>query len=315
MMKTILALGTMLPAEMTRLEQSFNLIRLWKESEPDKAIRDHARDTVAILSSYNGLPVTKRILEALPNVSMIAQFGAGVDNIDLAAAKERGIVISNTPDILTEDTADIAMALILAVSRRIVEADLYVRTGKWHSGAFPLATSLTGKVAGIVGMGRIGRAIATRCRAFGMDVIYHGPRAKPDVTDAFYADLHDMAEKSDYLILACPGGDGANNLINARVLKSLGPKGFIINIARGSVIDTEALLIALSNRAIAGAALDVYQNEPNVDPALISMDNVVLLPHIGSATAETRAKMGRLVIDNITAHFDGKNLLTPVGAA
>lgn len=312
MKKIILALGTLLPAEMDELEKDYDLVRLWKESDPEAALREHKNDIVAILSSYNGMPVTRRILEALPNVSMIGQFGMGVDNIDLAAAKERHISLSNTPDILSPDTADIALSLMLSVSRRIVEADMYVRVGKWPNGAFPLATSMTGKRVGIVGMGRIGQAIARRCIGFDMIVSYHGPREKTDVPYQYYADLRQMAENSDFIVLACPGGPDTKHIINTKILKALGPKGFVINIARGSVINTEDLLIALSNREIAGAGLDVYETEPNIPPALISMDNVVLLPHIGSATTETRTAMGRLVIANMLAHFEGKPLLTPV---
>jgi hydroxypyruvate reductase len=312
MKKIILALGTLLPAEMDELEKDYDLIRLWKEADPESALHTHRNDIVAILSSYNGMPVTRRILEALPNVSMIGQFGMGVDNIDLVAAKERHISISNTPDILAPDTADIALSLMLAVSRRIVEADMYVRVGKWPTGAFPLATSMTNKRVGIVGMGRIGQAIARRCVGFDMVVSYHGPREKTGLGYQYYADLRQMAENSDFLVLACPGGADTRHIINAKILKALGPKGFVVNIARGSVINTEDLLIALSNRDIAGAGLDVYETEPNIPPALISMDNVVLLPHIGSATTETRTAMGRLVIANMLAHFEGKPLLTPI---
>lgn len=310
--KTILALGTLLPAEMDDLEKNYDLIRLWKEADPEAALRAHKNDIVAILSSYTGMPVTRRILEALPNVSIISHFGMGIDNIDLAAVKERHIELTNTPGILAPDTADIALSLMLCVSRRIVEADMYVRVGKWPSGAFPLASAMTGKRVGIVGMGRIGQAIARRCAGFDMAISYHGPREKKDVPYQYYADLRQMAENSDFLVLACPGGPETRHIVNTKVLKSLGPKGFVINVARGSVINTDDLLLALTNREIAGAGLDVYETEPNIPEALISMDNVVLLPHIGSATAETRAAMGQLVIANIAAHFEGRALLTPV---
>ena len=312
MKKTILALGTLLPAEMNELEKHYDLIRLWKEADPEAALQNHKNDIVGILSSYTGMPVTRRIMEALPNVSMIGHFGMGVDLIDLAAAKERHISISNTPDILAPDTADIALSLMLTVSRRIVEADMYVRVGKWPNGAFPLATSMGQKRVGIVGMGRIGQAIARRCEGFDMTISYHGPREKKDVKYQYYADLRQLAENSDFLVLACPGGPETRHIINTKILKTLGPKGYVINVARGSVINTEDLLIALSNRDIAGAGLDVYETEPDVPQALISMDNVVLLPHIGSATAETRGAMGQLVISNILAHFEGRPLLTPV---
>lgn len=310
--KTILALGSLLPAEMDALEGSFDLIRLWKEADPEAVLQAHKNDIVGILSAYNGMPVTARILSSLPNLEIVAQFGVGVDNIDLQAAKSRGIFVTNTPDILTPDTADIALSLILCLLRRIVEADMYVRVGKWASGAFSLSSSLSGKTVGIVGMGRIGQAIARRCLAFDMKIVYHGPRQKSDLAYPYYADLLQMAQASDVLVMACPGGAETKNLITSKILKALGPKGFLVNIARGSVVNTEDLLIALRNRDIAGAGLDVYENEPNVPEALISMDNVVLLPHVGSATSETRSEMGCLVIANILAHFEGTPLLTPV---
>lgn len=310
--KTILALGSLLPAEMDALEKSFDLIRLWKEPNPEAVLQAYKNDIVGILSAYNGIPVTARILESLPNLEIVAQFGVGVDNIDLGAAKARGIAVTNTPDILTPDTADIALSLILCLMRRIVEADMYVRVGKWVSGAFSLSSSLSGKTVGIVGMGRIGQAIARRCLAFDMKIVYHGPRQKPDLTYPYFADLRQMAEASDVLVMACPGGAETKNLVTGKILKALGPKGYLVNIARGSVVNTEDLLIALRNRDIAGVGLDVYENEPNVPEALISMDNVVLLPHVGSATAETRSEMGRLVIANILAYFEGKPLLTAV---
>lgn len=310
--KTILALGSLLPAEMDALEKSFDLIRLWKEPNPEAVLQAYKNDIVGILSAYNGIPVTARILESLPNLEIVAQFGVGVDNIDLGAAKARGIAVTNTPDILTPDTADIALSLILCLMRRIVEADMYVRVGKWVSGAFSLSSSLSGKTVGIVGMGRIGQAIARRCLAFDMKIVYHGPRQKLDMTYPYYADLRQMAEASDVLVMACPGGAETKNLVTGKILKALGPRGYLVNIARGSVVNTEDLLIALRNRDIAGVGLDVYENEPNVPEALISMDNVVLLPHVGSATAETRSEMGRLVIANILAYFEGKPLLTAV---
>lgn len=311
MKKVILALGSLLPNEMHKLGGYFDVVRLWAESDPEATLQQHKENIVAILSSYNGLPVTRRIIESLPNLSLVAQFGAGVDNIDLSALKDRDILLSSTPDILTNDTADIAMLLTLNVMRRAVEADMYVRVGKWNSGAFPLSTSLTGKTMGIVGMGRIGQAIAKRAAAFDMDIIYHGPREKSDLPYQYYADLVQMAEACDIIMLACIGGESTKHIINARVLKSLGPKGYVINVARGSVIKMDDLLVALSNRSIAGVGLDVYDNEPHVPEALLNMDQVVLLPHIGSATLETRTQMGELVIDNIIAHFDGRPLISP----
>ena len=304
--KKILLTGSLLPVILNKLAAHFDIIKLAHEPDPEAALKNHKDDIVGIVSTYNGLAITPRLIESLPNVSIVAQYGAGVDNIDLNALSERDIILTHTPDILTNDTADLAMALMLSTMRRVVEADMYVRVGKWHSGAFPLSVSLTGKTIGIVGLGRIGKAIARRAAAFDMNIIYHGRHEQHDMPYQFYADLVQMAEASDILMIACEGGESTKHIINARVLGALGSKGFIINIARGSVIKTEDLLVALSNRMIAGAGLDVYENEPNVPEALLNMDQVVILPHIGSATIETRKAMGDMVITNLIAHFAGQ---------
>lgn len=314
MKKTILALGTMLPPEMEDLERDYKLIRLWKEPNPETTLQNIKSEVQVILSAFNGMQVSRAIIEELPNLELIAQYGAGVNNIDLQAAKDRMVAISSTPDTPMNDTADTAMALILATLRRIVEADMFVRIGKWGSGGFPVATSLTGKRVGVIGMGRIGQAIARRCKAFEMEVAYYGPRRKTDLPYDYYDNLEEMAASVDLLVCSCIGGSETHHIINLPVLKALGPKGILINVARGSVVDTESLLVALSNRYIGGAGLDVYENEPSVPDALISMDNVVLLPHIGGNTAETKMAMGQLVIANIRAHFNGEPLITPVEA-
>ncbi|NCC22119.1 MAG: 2-hydroxyacid dehydrogenase [Alphaproteobacteria bacterium] len=309
---TLLALGSLLPAEMEELDRHFDVLRLWREPDPDAAIRARSREIKGILSTYNTKSVSRTLIEALPNLEIIAQFGVGYDNIDLGAVRDHQLALTNTPDILTEDTADIAFALILAVARRIVEGDMFVRVGKWASGSLPLGTSLQDKTVGILGLGRIGKAIARRADAFGMNVLYHGPNEKRDEPYRYYADLIAMAKDSDFLVVACPGGKATEGIVDLNVLERLGPRGFLINIARGAVVRDDDLLTALSNRAIAGAGLDVYWNEPAVPDALISLDNVALLPHIGSATVETRSKMGQLVISNLLAHFDGKPLISPV---
>jgi hydroxypyruvate reductase len=312
MTRTLLALGGLLSDEMDTLDQHFQVIRLWKEADPAAILQARRLDIVAILSTWQ-TPVRNHLIEALPNLEIISQFGVGVENIDLHVAKARNIAVTNTPDVVTDDTADTALALLLAVARRVCEGDMYVRVGKWANGPMPLGTSLTGKTVGIVGMGRIGQAIAKRCEAFGMKVVYHGPNQK-DVPQKYFADLKAMAEESDALILACGGGAGTLNIIDYAVLEALGKRGILINVARGSVVKELDLLAALSNRTIAGAGLDVYVNEPYVPEALISMDNVVLLPHIGTSTMEARTAMGQLVVDNLLAHFDGKPLKTPVAA-
>jgi len=235
----------------------------------------------------------------------------GFDNIDVRAAHDRNIAVTNTPDVLTDDTADVALFLLLNCARRAVEADMFVRVGRWQSGAFPLSTSVSGKIVGIVGLGQIGSAIAKRAEAFNTKVFYHS-RTQKDVPYQYYSDLEEMAKDCDFLVLACAGGEETKGLIDLKILNALGSKGYLINIARGSVVNEEDLLIALRNRAIAGAGLDVFADEPNVPESMLSMDNVVLSPHVGSATLETRSKMGQLVVDNFLAHFDGKPLLTPV---
>jgi hydroxypyruvate reductase len=314
MKKIILALGSMQTAEMSALETEFHVIKLWKEKDPESVLQACKTDVQVILSTYNGMPVTRKIIESLPNLELIAQYGAGLNNVDIIAAKERDIAVISTPDAPTKDTADTAMALILGTLRRVVEADMFVRIGKWANGAFPASTSLSGKTVGICGFGRIGQAIATRCAAFDMKVVYHSPRQKSEFSYPYFSDLKEMAAHVDILVMACIGGETTHHIANLSVFKSLGPKGYFINIARGTVCNTDDLLIALSNRDIAGAGLDVYENEPSVPPALISMDNVVVLPHIGGGTVEARSEMGQLVIANINAHFKGEPLLSPVAA-
>jgi len=301
----------LLPAEIEQLEEDFRLIFLWKERDPEATILENASDILAIISSLR--PVRRTMIEALPNLEIIANCAVGFDNIDMRAAKERGVAVTNTPDVLTDDTADVGFLLMLDVARRAVEGDAYVRAGLWKNGPLPLGVSLSGKRVGIVGLGRIGRALARRAEGFAMDIVYHGPREKTDVSYRYYADLKEMAGDVDFLVLTCPGGASTHHMIDYEVLCSLGDKSFLVNIARGSVVVQDDLLMALSNEMIAGAGLDVYDSEPDVPRELFSMDNVVLTPHIGSATFETRTKMGQIVVDNVRAHFEGLPLLTPVG--
>ncbi len=312
MARTILALSNILPAGLEPLESEFAILRLWKEKDPQAAIQQRQNDIVAIVAGP-GRTVSRKLIEALPNLEIIGVFAVGTDNVDLDAARERGIAVTNTPGVTAQDTADAAMALILCLARRIVEGDAYVRVSKWPNGPLPLGVSLADKTVGIVGLGAIGAAVAARAEVFGMTVVYHGPRDK-GAAYRFYPQLLEMAQASDFLVLSCPGGAETRHMVNADILKALGPDGFLINVGRGSIVDEEALLVALRNKSIAGAGLDVYDNEPYVPEALFSMDNVVLLPHIGSATAETRGKMAHLVIENIRAHFRGEPLKTPVAA-
>lgn len=314
MTRSLLAMAPILPQQMEELEHHFSVIKLWKEIDPEDTLHARSKEVRAILSTYNGPKISKRLMSALPNLEIVCQYGVGVNNIDLAEAERRNIAVTYTPDVLTDDVADTAMGLVLSVMRRLCEADMFVRVGQWtqNSSAFPLGSSLTRKTMGIVGLGRIGRAIARRAEAFGMEIIYFGRKKKNDVPYTYFDDLAEMAAKCDVLMLSCVGGEETNQLINEEILNVLGAKGVLINIARGSVVDEAALIEALVTKQIAAAGLDVYAKEPYVPEELLKMDNVVLLPHIASATSETRAVMGELVIENLLAHFDGRALISPV---
>jgi lactate dehydrogenase-like 2-hydroxyacid dehydrogenase len=252
------------------------------------------------------------LIAQLPALEIISVMGVGYDGVDVAAAKGRGIMVTHTPDVLNDDVADLAIALMLCTARQIPQADRYVREGKWTAGAMPLARKMSGARLGIVGMGRIGQAIAQRALAFGMTVAYTARSAKPQLPHSFHADVKQLARESDFLVVITPGGAGTRKLIDAEVLRALGPDGILVNVARGSVVDEAALIDALQRGVIAGAGLDVFENEPNVPQALREMPNVVLTPHIGSATTQTRRAMADLAIANLRSHFAGEPVKTPV---
>lgn len=314
MKKTVLALKPLLAAEMEILAARFDVIRLWEQADREAVLAARGGAVEAIVSTYDGEKVGAELLARLPALKIIAQFGAGYDNLDLGAAKARGIVVSNTPGILTDDTADIAMMLLLNVARSGLVADQYVRAGHWKGGAFPLTTCLSGKKAGIYGMGKIGQAIARRAEAHNMTIIYCSRSPKDDIPYAYYGKLQALAHESDFLILACSGGPETKHAVDRTILRALGPQGYLINIARGSVVKEDDLVAALEAGEIAGAGLDVFADEPNVPKGLLDRANVVLSPHVGSATRETRSLMGRLVVENLDAFFAGKALVTPVAA-
>jgi len=305
----VLALDHGHPGQLEAMEDHFEVVHPSRD-DPEAVIRAHQSEIQAVTSYLT--PVGASLISALPALEIIALGAVGYDHVDVETAKSRGVAMTNTPEVLTDDTADIGMMLLLNVARRSVEGDAFVRAGLWANGPLPLGHTLSGKKLGIVGMGRIGQAVAQRAKAFNMEVVYHGPRKKEGLSEAFYPDLIQMARDVDFLMLCCVGGQTTENMVDYKVLEALGPKGYVINIARGSVIHQQDLLIALSNKAIAGAGLDVYDNEPHVPKELFRMDNVVLTPHIGSATIETRTKMGQIVVGNLLAHFAGKPLLTPL---
>jgi hydroxypyruvate reductase len=306
----ILVVGPPLTALMDALERTFRVHKYWLADDKTAFLREIAPRIRGVVTSFV-YGVDTALIDALPALEIIANYGVGTEKIDLALAAKRHIPVTNTPDI-SEPVADIALSLMLGVMRRVCEAERFVRAGRWKEGAFPLSTHLGGKTCGIVGMGRIGKAVAKRAEAFGMRIAYFGPRRKPDVAYPYCETLEALANASDCLVLAMPGGDETRHMINASILSALGPQGFLINVARGSVLDETALIAALQAGDIAGAGLDVFEKEPLTHSPLMAMDNVVILPHIGSATVETRHEMGDVVLANLNAHFAGKPLLTPL---
>ena len=251
------------------------------------------------------------LLDALPNLEIISVFGVGYDGVPTGYCRDRGIKVTNTPDVLTDDVADVAVALILMTGRGFVRADKFVRDGEWTRRSPPLTTKLSGQTVGILGLGRIGKAIAARVAAMGMHVAYTG-RKPQDVPYRYVADLASLASEVDFLVVACPGGPATRHLVDARILAALGGKGTLVNIARGSIVDEAALVRALGDGTIKAAGLDVFENEPQVPQALLGMDNVVLLPHVGSATHQTRKAMADLCKANVDLWFAQGNVLTLV---
>jgi lactate dehydrogenase-like 2-hydroxyacid dehydrogenase len=245
-------------------------------------------------------------------VEFIAHMGVGYDLVDVGYAAAHGITVSNTPDVLNEDVADIAMALLLDTVRQVPQCDAFLRAGKWLQGTFPLTATLRGRTMGILGFGRIGKAIARRAETFGLKIIYHGRSKQDGVAYTYHESAVALAEACDILMVVAPGGAETRHIVNKEVLEALGPNGVLVNVARGSLVDEEALIEALRDRKILGAGLDVFEFEPKVPKALMEMENTVLLPHMGSATHYTRQAMGQLVIDNVVSWTSGKGPLTPV---
>jgi lactate dehydrogenase-like 2-hydroxyacid dehydrogenase len=257
--------------------------------------------------------IDEALMSRMPKLEIVSSFGVGYDHIDAAWAGQHGIIATHTPDVLNEEVADTAMGLLLCTVRQLPQADRFVRRGDWPKDKdFPHTQTLRDRTVGIVGLGRIGKAIARRLDASNVPVAYHGRTKQADISYRYYPDLVDMARAVDVLLVVTPGGAGTKHLINAQVLEALGPNGILINVARGSVVDEAALIDALQKKKIYSAGLDVFANEPNVPQALIDMEQVVLLPHVGSASLHTRQAMDQLVVDNLFAWADGKPPLTPV---
>jgi len=306
----ILMVGPMMSRIGKALEREFTLHRLW-EAEDKAALLAGIGDRVQGIATAHGADAA--LIDALPKLEIISNFGVGYDAVDVARARARNIIITNTPDVLNDDVADLAIGLMLDVSRQLVLADRYVREGTWQQrGPMPLTRCVGGKTVGVLGLGRIGRAFAHRAEAMNCRVVYHNRRPRDDVSYTYVDSPRALAEASDFLVVITPGGPDTAQLVNREVLEALGPEGILINVARGSVVDEAALVATLREGTLGGAGLDVYADEPNVPAALLDMDNVVLLPHVGSATVETRAAMADLVVNNLRAHFAGNPPLTPV---
>ena len=299
------------PPTQAILEKEFACHRLYEATERDAFLKQLA-PKVRALATFGAAGANAKLMDALPKLELISNFGVGVDGIDLDAAKKRSIIVTNTPDVLNECVADTAMALTLNVMRKFPQSEAYLRSGYWATrGDYEKTTSLGGKTMGVLGLGRIGEAIAVRALAFGMKIRYHN-RGRKEVAYAYDRDAAALARNSDVLMIATPGGAGTRALVDAKVLDALGPQGYVVNIARGSVVDQPVLLDYLRRGKIAGAGLDVFANEPNVAPEFFALDNAVILPHVASATNETRGAMGDLQVENLRLHFAGKPVRTRV---
>jgi lactate dehydrogenase-like 2-hydroxyacid dehydrogenase len=299
----------LLPWLEQALADEFTVHRLFDEADPDAFLREHgARFTGLVTPSWIGAPAD--LQARLPSLRVISNFGVGLDKVDVAAAQARGIAVGYTPDVLNDCVADLAVGLMLDVARRAPEGDRFVRAGRWLESPLGLGRRVSGARLGIVGLGRIGQTIARRVAGFDMQVRYHARRPVPDVAWAHEPSLIELARWCDFLVVIVSGGTGTRHLVNGDVLEALGPDGFLVNVSRGSVIDEAALVRALQERRIGGAGLDVFENEPHVPPALMALDNVVLLPHIASATHETRRAMAELVLANLRGFFKDGRLLS-----
>ncbi len=307
----ILLLVPIYAPTMAALERDYTVHKLWTAPDPAAYLEQKCANVRGVVTfSLHGCE--RGIVEALPKLEIIASFGAPRRNMDFEGAAARGIVVTNTPDSIVENTADVGLGLVIAVMRRMCEGDRYVRAGKWKEAPFPPGRDLAGKRCGIVGLGKVGRAIARRVEAVGMKVTYQGPNRKPDASWPYQPDLLTLARESDCLVISCGLTEATRGMIDAGVIGAMRPDAFLVNIGRGPLIDQQALISALQQKKIAGAGMDVFWNEPEVPQALTGMENVVLTPHIGSTTLEIREERGRKVLANLAAKFAGRPVPNPV---
>jgi hydroxypyruvate reductase len=307
----VLQLGPLHPLVEKGLAEHYTRLHLGQAADPKAFLAEHAASIEAVVSSSrNG--VNASLIDSLPSLKIVSHFGVGYDNVDAGHARKRGVVVSNTPDVLTDCVADLAIALMIDVARGLTAGDRYVRRGDWPKGPMPLQAKVSGKRLGVVGLGRIGQAIAKRAEGFGMAIRYHNRKPVAGSPYGYEASLESLARHSDFLMVATSGGGATKGLVSRDVLEALGPNGYVINIARGSVIDEPAILEFLQRKKIAGAALDVFVDEPRVPEGFFALENVVLAPHIASATVETRAAMANLVLENLAQFFATGRAVTPV---
>jgi hydroxypyruvate reductase len=306
----VLAVSKLSPLYVALLEREYTLLDRLHETDPAAFAAAAPGITAVAASGESKLPAA--LVQQLPALKIVSVMGVGYDGVDVAACQAQGAVVTHTPDVLNDDVADLALGLMLCAARQLPAADRFVREGRWPQGPMPLQRKMSGARLGIVGMGRIGQAIATRAQAFGMPIAYTARSAKPALPYRFVPDVVALAAESDFLVVITPGGAGTRHLVDARVLQALGPKGILVNVARGSVVDEAALIAALEAGTLGGAALDVFENEPHVPERLRALPQVVLAPHVGSATAATRQAMADLAFANLQAHFAGRPLKSPV---
>jgi len=306
----VLSMGEMMPAVDAALAKTFVVHQAGRDGVSDIVAKfgGHIRG----IATRGRQKTTADLIAQLPGLEIIANFGVGYDSIDLPAAIERGIVVTNTPDVLNDEVADFTVGLLLSTIRELPQAERFLRNGQWPRGAYPLTQTLRDRTLGFIGMGRIGQAVAKRLAAFDVPIVYHSRKPQAGVAYKYYAELKTMAVDVDTLIAIVPGGASTRHMINADILAALGPRGVLINVARGSVVDQDALIEALRKGVIHGAGLDVFADEPNVPSSLLTLPNVVAFPHIGTGTHHTRAIMGDLVVDNLRSWFAGQGPVTPI---
>lgn len=308
----ILMPAPMHPSVGAGLEGRYLVHRLWEQADPAAFLAEHGAQIRGVAASTLAGRVDEALFARLPALEIVANFGVGYDNVDVAAAAARGVVVTNTPGVLDADVADLALALLLATIRQLPQAERYLREGRWRERNFPLSPTLRGRTVGILGLGGIGKQIARRLEGFDVAIAYHGRHRQEGVTYPWFPSALALAQACDTLIAILPGGPGTRHIVNAEVLAALGPAGVFINVARGSVVDEQALIAALAQGTILAAGVDVYASEPDVPEALLALPNAVLLPHVGSASEHTRTAMGQLVADNLISWFVQGCPLTPV---